>query len=162
MRHIIPHPAMAVCLWLMWLMLNQSVSPGHILLGVVVAIAGVHALSAIQPPDVTIRFTPAVLSLVITVIVDIIRSNLAVGRIIISLRHSQPTSGFVEIPLDMDNRYGLAVLAVIITATPGTLWVQYDSSRSVLLIHVLDLVDEGHWITLIKNRYEQQLMEIFT
>src|SRR3546814_1767457 len=53
------------------------------------------------------------------------------------------TSGFILLPLDLRNRYGLAVLGIIITATPGTLWMQYDSARSVLLVHVLDLVDEA-------------------
>ncbi|MGP1664783.1 MAG: Na+/H+ antiporter subunit E, partial [Rhodanobacter sp.] len=57
--------------------------------------------------------------------------------------------------------YGLAVLACIITSTPGTIWVSYDSVRSVLLIHVLDLVDEQSWISSIKQRYERPLLEIF-
>ena len=48
-----------------------------------------------------------------------------------------------------------------ITATPGTLWLQYDRSRSILLLHVLDMVDDQQWIDLIKNRYERLLMEIF-
>ena len=37
---------------------------------------------------------------------------------------------------------GLAVLACIITATPGTAWAGYDARSSVLTIHVLDLVDD--------------------
>src|SRR3546814_15568353 len=65
------------------------------------------------------------------------------------------TSGFILLPLDLRSRYGLAVLGIIITATPGTLWMQYDSARSVLLVHVLDLVDEAAWIRLIKQRYER-------
>jgi len=41
------------------------------------------------------------------------------------------------------------------------LWMQYDSSRGELLVHVLDLVDEDAWIRLLKDRYERLLMEIF-
>ena len=44
---------------------------------------------------------------------------------------------------------------------PGTIWVSHDSSASILLIHVLDLVDEQGWIDSIKRRYERPLLEIF-
>lgn len=61
----------------------------------------------------------------------------------------------------MRNPFGLAALAVIITATPGTVWVDYDAGEGMLTIHVLDLVDEATWIGTIKHRYERRLMEIF-
>ena len=60
----------------------------------------------------------------------------------------------------MRNPYGLAALACIITATPGTIWVEYESAHNSLLIHVLDLIDEEEWIRIIKQRYESHLMEI--
>jgi multicomponent K+:H+ antiporter subunit E len=56
---------------------------------------------------------------------------------------------------------GLAALACIITATPGTSWARYDAARNTLTIHVLDLVDEEAWVRLFKGRYERRLMEIF-
>ncbi|MFC7544175.1 Na+/H+ antiporter subunit E [Siccirubricoccus deserti] len=65
------------------------------------------------------------------------------------------------IPLDMRNPYGLAALACIVTATPGTVWVEYDSTRSTMLLHVLDLIDEAQWRQIIKDHYERPLMEVF-
>ncbi|MGY3360349.1 multisubunit Na+/H+ antiporter MnhE subunit [Bradyrhizobium sp. GM0.4] len=67
----------------------------------------------------------------------------------------------MNIPLDMRNPYGLAMLACIITSTPGTLWVNFDAQKGLLMIHVLDLVDEAEWIRTIKQRYERHLLEIF-
>jgi multicomponent K+:H+ antiporter subunit E len=67
----------------------------------------------------------------------------------------------VRIPLRTNNRYCLAVLACIITSTPGTLWMAHDTRSNVLLLHVLDLVDEQRWIELIQQRYERLLREIF-
>ena len=55
----------------------------------------------------------------------------------------------------------LAALACIVTATPGTVWVEYDSMRGTMLLHVLDLVDEKAWVRTIKNKWERRLMEIF-
>lgn len=67
----------------------------------------------------------------------------------------------MRVPLDMRNPYGLAVLACIVTATPGTIWVEYDFAQGTLLLHILDLIGEEEWARIIKNRYEGRLMEIF-
>jgi multicomponent K+:H+ antiporter subunit E len=67
----------------------------------------------------------------------------------------------MTIPLDLRDPYGLAVLACIITATPGTAWIEYAADSGILVIHVLDLVSEEEWVDLIKDRYESLLMEIF-
>jgi multicomponent K+:H+ antiporter subunit E len=156
----LPHPILSACLLATWLLLN-AVSAGHILLGTLLALAGGRILAVLQGPRTPIANARAVLRLVGAVIADVVRSNLAVARIVISPRHKDLTSGFVEIPLTLRHPLGLAVLACIITATPGTLWVEHDSGRGVLTIHVLDLLDEQTWIDHIKTRYERRLLEIF-
>ena len=90
-----------------------------------------------------------------------VRSNFSVMTIILFKRERNRKSGFLTIPLDILDPMGLAVLATILTATPGSAWLEYNSSQRTLLIHVLDDVDEAAWINLIKNRYEKLLMEIF-
>jgi multicomponent K+:H+ antiporter subunit E len=76
-------------------------------------------------------------------------------------RRDRSVSGFVEIPLELTDPYGLAALACIITSTPGTVWVRHDPEERRLLIHVLDVVDEEGWIRSIQQRYERPLLEIF-
>lgn len=56
---------------------------------------------------------------------------------------------------------GLVVLATVLTATPGSAWLEYNSSQGTLLIHVLYDEPDSDWIGVIKNRYEKLLMEIF-
>ncbi len=160
MKRIIPYPLMTVSLVLIWLILNQSFAIGQVLLGTVVAILACLILSLLGMAPPRIRFSRAIPYFAATVLYDIIRSNIAVAMIILSGR-IRATSGFVLIPLETKNRYCLSALAIIITATPGTLWLEHDSRRNVLLLHVLDLVDEQYWIDLIKQRYERALMEIF-
>jgi len=154
-------PLLTLCLLAMWLLLIQSVAPVSILMGVLVALVATRLFTVLRPEPVKYRLTSAVVRLAGIVLYDIIRSNIAVARIILTGRTDRGMSGFIRIPIDLRSRHGLALLAVIITATPGTLWVQFDSARGSLLIHVLDLVDEEQWIALIKNRYEKLLMEIF-
>lgn len=159
MRRLLPHPLLAAILLAMWLLLNQSVSPGHLLLGAAVAVVTSHGLAALRPEPAKFHSIRPALRLALMVVGDIVRSNIAVARII--LFRKKRVAGFVQVPLALRNINGLAILACIITATPGTIWVQFDRSEGILLIHVLDLVDEDEWIRLIKNRYESLLMEVF-
>ena len=161
MSGILPYPLLSATLLILWLLLNQSVSVGHIVLGSVVAVLASWAMAALRPEKPRIRRPGVALRLLGMVLLDILRSNLAVGRIIVRSREPGVNAGFMTIPLDLRSRHGLAVLAIIITSTPGTIWVEYDAAKGTLLLHVLDLVDETVWIRTIKGRYERMLMEIF-
>jgi multicomponent K+:H+ antiporter subunit E len=161
MRRWLPFPLLTVSLLALWLLLAGSLAPGTIILGGVLAIGAAQALTALTPPKTRLRRPRAVFRLALVVLAEIARSNWAVARIILLPGVRQRKSGFVRIPLDMRAPYGLAALACIITATPGTLWVEYDSADNTMLLHVLDLIDEEEWVRIIKGRYETRLMEIF-
>jgi multicomponent K+:H+ antiporter subunit E len=150
MRRWLPFPLLTATLLAVWLLLNESVAPGSIILGGVLAFAAVR----VRAPEPS-------LGLALMVLADVVRSNIAVASIILNPGTRKRTSGFVRIPLDMRAPYGLTALACIITATPGTLWVEYDSAQNTILLHILDLVDERVWIETIKGRYERRLMEVF-
>lgn len=159
-RRWLPHPLLSALLVLIWLIFNQSVAPGTVLPGVAFGIVLGRMFDLLDPPKARLRHYPLLLRLFVRVVLDIVRSNLAVARIVLFGKRPMH-SGFVAIPLQLTDRYGLAVLSCIITSTPGTIWVSYDSSANILLIHVLDLVDEAGWIDSIKQRYERPLLEIF-
>ena len=159
-RRWLPHPLLSALLLLIWLIFNQSLAPGTVLLGIAFGIALGRMFDLLDPTKARLRDYPLLLRLFARVVLDIVRSNLAVARIVLFGKRPM-RSGFVAIPLQLTDRYGLAVLSCIITSTPGTIWVSYDSSANILLIHVLDLVDEAGWIDSIKQRYERPLLEIF-
>jgi multicomponent K+:H+ antiporter subunit E len=146
----------------LWLILNESFAPGHWLLGAALALGGVAVYSRLQPATNRVRNRPlAAVRLLGLVLADIVRSNVAVARIVLGLGARNRTAGFLSLPLELRDPGGLAVLACIITATPGTTWVRYDRAAGVVTIHVLDLVDEQTWVHLFKERYERRLLEIF-
>lgn len=161
LRRVLPFPRLFLALFVMWLLLQQSVALGTLIFGALVALGSTWAMSALDPEPVTLRRPLAMARLAGRVFVDVFRSNLAVGTIILRGGERAAHSGFMTIRLDLRSHYGLAVLAIILTCTPGTLWVNHDPTRGTLLLHVLDLVDEQEWTDLIKNRYERLLMEIF-
>lgn len=160
MRRWIPYPWLALVLWGLWLLLTQSLTPGQLLLGAAVAVLATRAMAALEPERFSARSLRAAAELAVLVPVDIVRSNFAVARIVLFPRRRR-TPGFIRVPLELRSRPGLALFALIITATPGTLWVDLDRARGVLLVHVLDLDDEDAWIRLLKERYESRLREIF-
>ncbi len=161
MRRLLPYPAMSLFVMVTWLVLNQSLAPGHILLGAALGVALGALFGRLQPPPLKIRNRRLLLRLVVRVVGDVIRSNLALLLILVGARPRQVRSGFVTIPLQLTDPYGLAVMACIITATPGTIWMSYRARDGLLLIHVFDLIDEAVWIRTITERYEAPLREIF-
>jgi len=158
-KRLVPFPMLTAALFAMWVLLT-GFSPGHIVLGAIVALLVSRVMLTLKAAPPRIRFSMAMVRLGFLVLADIIRSNIAVARIVL-FRPTRQRSGFIEFPTELRNPQALAALAIIITATPGTLWLQHDAQRHLVLIHVLDLVDEEEWIALIKNRYERLLMEIF-
>lgn len=149
----------------MWLVLT-SFSLGQFLLGTAVALVAAQGLAALHPNKPRLRRWELIPKLIGIVLLDILRSNIAVARVILSGDRGNRRSGFVPIPLELRDPMGLAVLAIIVTSTPGTAWFDYSDRRGVMLLHVFDLVDEEGldeegWVQLIKTRYEHLLLEIF-
>lgn len=160
MSRWLPYPLQTGLLFVIWLLLAGSLSPGHLLLAATLALVLPWTLGKLNVPVAHMRRPLAFIKLFFLVVADIVRSNIAVARIVLTPKVSK-TSGFMEIPLDLQSHYALTLLATIITSTPGTLWVDYDGEKKVMTLHVLDLVDEEAWVTLIKTRYERLLLEIF-
>ncbi len=151
---------LAVMLFVMWLLLNNSLAPGHIVLGAILALFFAHANRGRYPLRPSVRRLHLALWLLCMVLVDIVKSNIMVARVVLrGVRGGGP--GFMQIPLDMRDPHGLAILAMILTATPGTVWVDLDRQHGRLTLHILDLQDEAAWIRTVKQRYEQPLMGIF-
>jgi len=149
-------------LLLMWIVLNDSTEAAHVLLGLLMALVGGVVYARLEPSPAKMgRFVVPAAMLAWLVFVDIVRSNIAVLRIALMLPAPGRIAGFLSIPLELRDPRGLAVLAGIVTATPGTSWAHYEAAANVLTLHVLDLVDEEAWVRQFKDRYERRLMEIF-
>ena len=161
MMRILSRPYLLLALMLMWLLLT-GFTLGNLILALVFASLAVWSFAALgEPKSGMVRIWP-LLKLVGILSYDIIRSNMAVAWLILTNgRHGTRRSGFVRIPLRLKNPAALALLAMAVTATPGTAWLQYDSESGILLLHVFDLIDEDEWSDLIRNRYEALLLEGF-
>lgn len=161
MRRFVPAPAMSAFLAILWLVLVQSLAPGHLVLALLIGLWVPYATRRMRPLQPRLRRPGVMLRLLAVVLVDVVRSCINVSAIILGKPQRRQRSGFISVPLDLRDPYGLAVLSTIINSTPGTVWAELSADRRALMIHVLDLHDEQWWIDTIKGRYERPLMAIF-
>lgn len=160
MRAWFPHPLLSAALLCMWLLLNQSVSPGAILIGLILSTVLGWVMVKLQPPRSHIRRLRSIAAFGLRVFVDIARSNVAVAGLILRARRKPIRSGFITVDLDVEDENALALIACILTATPGTAWLEYDRREKQLLFHILDIENTAAWRRTLK-RYETSLKEIF-
>ena len=161
MKRVLPAPLVSAGLFVLWLVLNGSLSAGHVVLGAALAIVVPILTSPLRPVPVRVRRPGVVLRLIATVVHDVIVSNIEVGMQVLNARRKPPHGAFVRIPLDLRDANGIAVLALITTIVPGTVWSELARDRSMFLLHVFDLADADEFVTYFKRRYEQPLIEIF-
>jgi len=155
---VFSRPLVWLGLLVMWLLLNGSIAPGQVILGMIVATAACWAALPLVPPKSKVNNPGTIAALLLSVIADVVKSNIAVLKLVLSGRTAR--SAFVDIPLDLTDENGLAILACIVTATPGSAWIQHNSARKIVTIHVLDTGDADAWATEFKRTYEQRLVRI--
>jgi len=159
MSRLVPAPLLSAVLFGAWLLLN-GLSAGHVALAAVLGIAIPWFTESFRPDRFRVRSWTTLAALVVTVLWDIVVSNVQVAWLIIGPeRRIHPR--FVWLPLDIRDPHGIATLAGIITMTPGTLSADLTDDRKHLLVHVLNVGDEAALIASIKARYEAPLRRIF-
>ncbi|MDB5730982.1 MAG: Na+/H+ antiporter subunit [Variovorax sp.] len=163
MSRWLPSPPLSLTLFVVWLLLNQSLDPATLLLGAVLAIAVPLLTQSLRPATVRMRRPGVALRLAGVVTHDMALSAWQVACSLLARPTRNIRARFVTVPLDVRDANALAVLAMIVCLTPGTAWAELSLDRSLLLIHVFDLKeqDEAAFIALMKRRYEQPLREIF-
>ncbi len=156
----LPMPLLSILLWVMWLLLQQSLAPGDVLLGALLAIVIPLLTEPFWEPQPMLRHPLLLARYFIRVLGDIIVANLHVSKLILDPRgRMRPT--FVEYPLELHEAFPITILASTITLTPGTLSANLRLDRRTLVIHALNVSDRDALIAQIRERYERPLKEIF-
>ncbi|MGL6109241.1 MAG: Na+/H+ antiporter subunit E [Rubrivivax sp.] len=159
-QRLLPAPLLSLVLAIVWPMLNQSGSLGHLLLGLGLAVVVPWFTEPLRADKPRLRRPGRVLHLGLIVLKDIVTSNIDVARLILG-READIRPGFVWLPLRITDAHGIVALAGIITMTPGTLSADLSPDRRHLLIHAFNVDDEAALIATLQARYEAPLMEIF-
>lgn len=157
---LFPHPILSIILLLTWLMLNNTISAGHIVLGSILATLIPWHTQRFWPEKVCLGKWSTIFKFSFLVGYDIIISNIFVAKLILG-KNSALEPCFLEVPLDIKHPLGISILASTISLTPGTVSADLNQDRAILIVHALHIEDAAAEIETIKNRYEKPLMEIF-
>ncbi len=159
-RRYLPRPWLSLSLLAVWLLLNQSLAPGHWLLGALLGWWLPLLLQRLAPVPVRRMRKPfKMLRLIVLLLWDILLANLVVARQVL-LQRNQLQPGFVYVPLESDDELLAVLLASMITLTPGTVGVRVELAQRRVLVHALHLTDADALVNEVKSRYESQLLEI--
>lgn len=159
-KRLLPHPLLTPILAAIWLLLNNSLAPGHIVLGLLLGWAIPLFTLRYWPEAVRIHKPLTLLRFMVLVLLDIVLANLAVARLILGRPRSLHPS-FLKVPLDLRGDLAIGLLANTICLTPGTVSARLSPDRRFLLVHALNAPDGAAVIATIKQRYEAPLKEVF-
>lgn len=153
------HPWLTGQLAASWLLLQHSLAPVHLLSAALIGLVVPRLLHRFLPEASRIRMVPA-LRLTGVVLWDIVLSNITVARLVLGpMQRLAPA--WVAFPLTLQHPTAIAMLASIITTTPGTVSCCIDEKRHCIWVHALNCTDPAGMIADIRTRYEQPLMAIF-
>ena len=160
MRRLLPHPLLSVTLALLWLLLVNQLSAGHVVLGALLGWLIPFATSAFWLEPVRIRHPLSLLRFLGILILDIVQGSFQVAYLILrGPARLRPV--FVEVPLALETPLAISLLANTISLTPGTVSALLIGDRRTLIVHALDTDDGDALVRKIKQRYEAPLKKIF-
>lgn len=159
-RRLLPHPWLTLVLTLLWLLLSNSLAPGHLLLGLALGWLIPLLTLRLWPDTVHFHHPLTLLRFIGRVLWDILVANLNVAQLILG-KPERLSPAFFEIPLELKSELAISLLANTISLTPGTLSVELSPDHRTLLVHGLDVSDPAATCAEIKTRYEAPLKEVF-
>ena len=167
----LPTPFRSLFLFMVWLLLNNSVSVGHLVLATIFAILIPILSFSFRDPQPLILKPGLALKQLLIVLYDIVVANLQVALLILG-PSKKLRPAFIKVPIDLTHDMPITILASCVSLTPGTVSAEVypiaeslpegeEPTQRYLLIQMLDLKDEEALIKQIKQRYEAPLKEIF-
>lgn len=156
----LPHPLLSLLLLLIWLLLNDSVAPGQVVLGGMLGLLIPLFSKRFWPERARFKRPSLALRLAGRVLLDILVANFVVARIVLGPREAVKPA-FVRVPLDVRGDFAVTALLSVISLTPGTVSANLDRERRFLLIHALSEESPDSLVRQIKERYEAPIKEIF-
>lgn len=158
---LLPHPLLTLLLAVVWTLLQNDVSAGMVVFGVILGVIIPFGTSIWWPDRPSGFRIGKMISYSFLVIWDIFVANVQVAWIVLTRPNDKLRPAWIEVPLDLRQPEAISVLAGTITLTPGTVSADLSDEGHSLLVHALDADDPDAVRDEIKDRYERRLKEIF-
>ena len=161
LRWVLPHPFLTLILTIVWLVLQNDISAGMIVFGLILGIIIPWGTSVWWPDQPRSFKLGKMFSYGLIVVWDIMVANIQVAWIVLTRSNASLRPAWVIVPLDLRQPEAITILAGTITLTPGTVSADLSDEGHSLLVHALDTDDPDAVRDEIKQRYERRLKEIF-
>ena len=158
---LFPHPVMTLLLAVVWVILQNQISAGMAVFGLILGTIIPRAFAAWWPDRPTGFNLGRMILYVLLVLYDIVIANVQVAWIVLTKPRKNLRPAWIVVPLELRHPEAITVLAGTITLTPGTVSADISSRGHHLLVHVLHTDDPDAVRDDIKSRYEARLKEIF-
>lgn len=160
MKRVLPHPLLTITLVVLWLLLVNQVSAGHIVLGALLGWLIPFATAGFWPQAVRIRHPLTLLRYLAVFLYDIVRGSFHVAYLILlGPAHLRPA--FIHVPVALRTDLAISLFANTISLTPGTVSVLLSQDKRTLIVHTIDTGDAEALAADMKQRYEVPLKKIF-
>ncbi|MCG6882790.1 MAG: Na+/H+ antiporter subunit E [Silicimonas sp.] len=159
---LLPHPLLTLILTVVWVLLQNNVSAGMVVFGIILGII-IPLITSAWWPDRPKGFRLGKMFVYSVIVIwDILVANVQVAWIVLTVPNAKLKPAWIAIPLELRQPEAITVLAGTITLTPGTVSSDLSDEGHSLLVHVLHTDDPDGVRDDIKNRYERRLLEIFS
>lgn len=160
-RWLVPHPLLTLILAVVWVLLQNDVTAGMAVFGLILGILIPWATSIWWPEAPTTFRLGRMVGYSLIVMWDIIVANIQVAWIVLTVPNARLKPAWIAIPLELKEPEAITILAGTITLTPGTVSADLSDEGHSLLVHVLHTDDPDGVRDEIKTRYEARLLEVF-
>lgn len=147
---------------IVWLLALGSLSFGDVLIGVLLSVGLLEVTgyrrTRVMAGSVARRIV-AFGPFLIAVFRDIVVGTWEVALVVFGLREVQP--GYVEVPIGERTTNGVAVTAMLVTLAPGSVLINVDWERRIMLYHMLDATSPDKVAATIDKFYEQYQRAVF-
>ncbi|MFT5743795.1 MAG: multicomponent K+:H+ antiporter subunit E [Paracoccaceae bacterium] len=158
---LIPHPFLTLILTAVWTLLQNEISAGMVVFGLILGVI-IPWGTSVWWPDTPQGFRLGKMFVYAVIVMwDIVVANIEVAWIVLTKPNSKLRPAWVVVPLDLIQPEAITVLAGTITLTPGTVSADLSNDGHSLLVHALHTDDPDGVARDIKQRYERRLKEIF-
>ncbi|CAD7360327.1 MULTISPECIES: Na+/H+ antiporter subunit E [Staphylococcus] len=142
-----------------WLFLSDSYTMNSFVLGYLFALLLVYLMRKILPGRFYIITLYKIIKLIFVFLIELIKANIDVLRIILQPRIKNESAFFVY-ETDLQHKWQVALLSNLITLTPGTVVIGVNDDMKRLYIHCLNFSTKEEEVASIKGSLEKAVREV--
>lgn len=148
-----------LALALAWCALAGRITLGDLVVGFAIGYGLLGWLVPSPAARAYVQRLSRVLAFIVTYAYEVVASSLRIAWEVVTPKPRR-CPGVIEVPLDLTTETEIALLANLITFTPGTVTLDIAEDRHTIIVHDMFIDDPNAARARIKQRYERWVMRL--